>query len=190
MMRKLTKQEAFKGVFVAILSGLEVAKIGGKFVLRFKGGDNSLNELANRIIDIMSRHTDRKFPKLFRCLQLMAADGLPGANSKYTRFYDLASRYSLSIVPWRVSLDVINALFLIAKPIFEDCLYMDLSQDKVAQLLGEMKLLFFTQKGPIAAAKLVVLLDHLPWIVASEKHPKRKEILRPLLGNLVDFKYV
>lgn len=87
-------------------------------------------------------------------------------------------------------MDVINALFLIAKPIFEDCLYMDLSQDKVAQLLGEMKLLFFTQKGPIAAAKLVVLLDHLPWIVASEKHPKRKEILRPLLGNLVDFKYV
>lgn len=190
MMRRLSKSEAFKGVFMTILSGLEVAKVGDKFVLRFKGGDEGLNELADRILEIMSRHTERKFPKLFRCLQLMAADGLPGANSKYTRFYDLASRYSLSIVPWRVSLDVINALFLIAKPIFEIGLSTDLNEEQVAKLLGEMKLLFFTQKQPIAAAKLVALLDHLPWIVASEKHPKRKEILRPLLGNLVDFKYV
>lgn len=189
-MRRLSKSEAFKGVFMTILSGLEVAKVGDKFVLRFKGGDEGLNELTDRILDIMSRHTERKFPKLFRYLQLMAADGLPVANSKYTRFYDLASRYSLSIVPWRVSLDVINAIFSITKPIFEECLSMDLSQDKVAQLLGEMKLLFFTQKQPIAAAKLIALLDHLPWIVASEQHPKRKEILRPLLGDLVDFKSV
>lgn len=189
-MRRLSQSEALKGVFMAILSGLEVAKMDDKFVLRFKGGDEGLNELANKITDIMARHTDRKFPKLFRYLQLMAADGFPVANHKYARFYTLASRYSLSIVPWKVSLDVINAIFSIARPIFEECLSMDLSQDKVAKLLGEMKLLFFTQKGPIEAAKLVVLLDHLPWIVASERHPKRKEILRPLLGDLVDFKYI
>lgn len=37
MMRRLSKSEAFKGVFMTILSGLEVAKVGDKFVLRFKG---------------------------------------------------------------------------------------------------------------------------------------------------------
>lgn len=76
-MRRLSQSEALKGVFMAILSGLEVAKIDGKFVLRFKGGDEGLNALANKITDIMSRHSDRKFPKLFRYLQLMAADGAP-----------------------------------------------------------------------------------------------------------------
>lgn len=189
-MRRLSKSEALKGVFMAILSGLEVIKMDGKFVLRFKGGDDGLNELANIIIDIMSRHTDRKFPKLFRCLKSVAVYGLSEANNKYTKFYNLASQASTSIAPWKVSLDVVNALFLIAMPIFEVGLHMELSTIQVAQLLDEMKLLFFTQKKPIAAAKLVALLDHLPWIVASKQHPKRKEILRPLLGDLVDFKYV
>ena len=189
-MRRLSQSEALKGVFMAILSGLEVTKMDGKFVLRFKGGDEGLNELANKITDIMARHTDRKFPKLFCCLKSVAAYGFFEANNQYTKFYDLASQASTSIAPWKVSLDVINALFLVAMPIFEVGLHIELSKVQVAQLLDEMKLLFFTQKKPIAAAKLVVLLDHLPWIIASERHPKRKEILRPLLGDLVDFKYI
>ena len=188
-MRRLTKQEAFKGVFVAILNSLEMVKLDDDFMLRFKGGAEGLNDLANKITDIMARHTARKFFVL-RCLKNMAADGLYAANYEYAEFHSVASLSCFSVAPWKVSPDIVSVFMLAVAPVFRDCLQTELRKEAVTQALNELKLMFFTQKQPIAAAKLVVLLDYLPWIIASEQHPKRKEILRPLLGDLVDFKYV
>lgn len=188
-MRRLSKPGVFKCVCAAILNSLEFVKLDNGFTLRFKGGDEGINDLANKITDIMARHTARKFFVL-NCLKNMAADGLSIANDEYGEYYYHCILCGVFAPPWEVHPNLLNVFNAILTPIFEDCLHMEAHRSWLFHRLSEFKWAFFTQKQPLTAAKLIVLLEFLPLIVGSGKFKARKRVLRQLLGDLVDFKYV